>query len=93
MGIDIDLPQVRSLRKDVEDRFGCSLLTPRYFDRLSGELLDGREYLSPTTLMRVWKYKKSHQNRASVHTLNVLSRYAGYRDWPEFIDNYNATRL
>lgn len=91
MRISINTPEISSLRDAVEKRFGLPLRTPRHFLALSEEIMETiREYLSETTLQRVWKYKAGYKTVA-VHTLNVLSIYAGYSDWESFCDKVSES--
>lgn len=84
MRICINTPEIVSLRDAVERRHGLPLRTPRHFLALSEDIMETlREYLSETTLQRVWQYKAGYKTVA-VHTLNVLSRYAGCSSWELF---------
>jgi len=84
MRISITHPEIAALREAVEIRFGTGILTPRHFIALSQDICDSvREYLSETTLQRLWQYKKGYKTVA-VHSLNVLSRYCGFSDWGAF---------
>lgn len=84
MRININTPQIAVLREEIEVKFGCPIRTPRHFTALSYDIEESqKEYLSETTLQRVWLYKPGYDTVA-VHTLNVLSRYCGYANWDVF---------
>lgn len=83
-------PEIAALRNAVEQKFGTKILSPRHFVALSENIGDtAREYLSETTLQRIWLYKKGYDT-VSVHTLNVLCHYAGFLDWDSFCNQFRA---
>ena len=84
MRVKINTPEIAVLREEVEQRFGCPIKAPRHFSSLSFDIEESqKEYLSETTLQRVWLYKPGYSTVA-IHTLNVLSRYCGYANWDVF---------
>ncbi len=84
MKIKIDTPEIAALRLAVEEKFGFPLRAPRHFTTLSMEIEEvTREYLSETTLQRLWQYKIGYPT-AAIHTLNVLCHYLGISDWEAF---------
>lgn len=85
MRININTPQIAVLREEIELKFGCPIRTPRHFTALSYDIEESqKEYLSETTLQRVWLYKPGYDTVA-IHTLNVLCRYCGYANWDVFL--------
>ena len=87
MTIDIKSPEVAALRDAVEQKTGFKILTPRHFTFLAEAVEEHvKEYLSETTLQRLWAYKKGY-GTVSLHTLNVLSRYCGFTEWISFCAN------
>lgn len=85
MRVKIGTPEIAVLREEVEQRFGCPIQAPRHFSALSFDIEENQnEYLSETTLQRVWLYKSGYDTVA-VHTLNVLCRYCGYANWSIFL--------
>ena len=67
--------------------------TPRHFTSLSYDVEERlKEYLSESTLQRLWQYKSGY-NTVAVHTLNVLSRYVGCGDWDSFCKNLKTSSL
>lgn len=73
------------LKKEVERVWGCQLKEARDFEQLSQILLSHvRERLSPTTLKRMWGYLKHEEVQTRSHTLDVLSRFVGYRNYEDF---------
>lgn len=84
MAIKFNIPEVAALRLAVEKKFGSPVRTPRHFTSLSLDIEEvTREYLSDTTLQRIWQYKTGYDTTA-VHTLNVLCHYLGMSDWEDF---------
>ena len=73
------------LRQEVEKTFGRQLIEARDFEQLSHLLLSHtRERLSPTTLKRFWGYLKNEEVQTRPHTLDVLARFVGYRNYEDF---------
>lgn len=90
MAVDIKSPEIAALREAVEQKLGFKVLTPRHFTALAEAVENElREYLSETTLQRLWEYKKGYDSVA-LHTLNVLSRYCGYTEWTSFCSHIKA---
>ena len=84
MRVDINIPEIASLRSAVEQKFGCPMRAPRHFTSLSFDIEEVlHEYLSETTLQRLWLYKSGYRTVA-IHSLNVLSRYVGHTDWEAY---------
>ena len=80
------------MRMTVERRFGAGVNTPAEFNRLSEDIgVRIGVSLSASTLMRVWGYVASAA-RPNMSTLNTLARYAGYRDFRQFVDNGGIDR-
>ena len=84
----IDRANILKLRKCIEMLSFRKMRTPRDFVYLS-ESISGRthQYVSPTTLKRIWGYLKESTNTRK-STLNILSEFAGYDDWEDFSANY-----
>ena len=73
------------LKNEVEKVWGCQLKEARDFEQLSQMLLSHvRELLSPTTLKRMWGYLKHEEVQTRSHTLDVLSRFVGFRNYEDF---------
>ena len=73
------------LKQEVERTFGHQLKETRDFEELSHLLLSHtRERLSPTTLKRFWGYLKNEEVKTRPHTLDVLARFVGYKDYEDF---------
>lgn len=73
------------LKQEVERTFGRQLTKARDFEELSHLLLSHtRERLSPTTLKRLWGYLKNEEVKTRPHTLDVLARFVGYREYDDF---------
>ncbi|MBQ9671719.1 MAG: hypothetical protein IJV34_02555 [Prevotella sp.] len=73
------------LMQEVERVMGCRLTEAGDFERLAHLLLlHTRERLSPTTLKRLWGYLSREKVATRRHTLDVLSRFVGYRGYEDF---------
>ena len=87
-----DLPYLWSmkqerLKQEVERTLGHALQTAADYEELSELLMEhGREHLSPTTLKRLWGYLPKEQVTTRRHTLDVLARFVGYRDYGTFCE-------
>ena len=83
-------PEVVQLRKDVEARFGMRPATPADFETLIAQIwLRLHENIALSTLERLWGYVSGAENTRR-STLNVLSRYVGFKDWDDYTDQLRA---
>lgn len=84
--------QYKALRVAVEKTAGRKMCTPRDFAFLAKSIHDAtNETISTTTLKRFWGYlDKSKEYTPFKFTLDALSVYVGYKDWPTFSDQLNA---
>lgn len=73
------------LKREVERTAGHTLKEAGDFERLSELLFSHtREQLSSTTLKRFWGYLKNEEVQTRRHTLDVLSRFIGFRNYEDF---------
>lgn len=80
------------LKQEVERTFGRQLTETRDFEELSHLLLSHtRERLSPTTLKRFWGYLKNEEVKTRPHTLDVLARFVGYKDYDDFCSHADSS--
>lgn len=85
MSISVSRPEIFALRSRVEEAFGESPSTHNAFIALVDSIGDKiREHISESTLERLWGYSTRGTEAISVHTLDVLARYAGERSWKDF---------
>lgn len=76
------------LRQTVEHSVGFKIVTARNFDELSNAVWERtKERLSPTTLKRFWGYLKNEQVETRTHTLDVLAKFVGYRNFDAFCNH------
>ena len=75
---------------EVERNIGRKMKTKGDFEQLS-LLISQRisEQISPTTLMRVWGYRKEVDTR--VNTVDTLARFLGYEDYDDFLVRVEAS--
>lgn len=80
------------LRQKIEIAVGSAPQTRRDFDRLAAMVFERTgKTLCSTTLRRFWGYQEQKASRiTSPNTLNLLSRMAGARDWPDFQKMYGS---
>jgi len=77
---------VELLVREVESRFGRKINSQKDCNALSTNILDTcREYLSPATLRRLYGLLATNSKPSHV-TLDILSRYAGYTGWDDFVN-------
>lgn len=77
--------EIIKLRKLVEESIPRKIKTPSDFMYLSGVIFERcRETISETTLKRIWGYIEGYDS-TRFHTLSVLARFVGYKDWEEFL--------
>lgn len=78
---------VELLTQEVESRFGRKISCQKDCISLSISIMDTcREYLSPATLRRLFGLLATNSNPSHV-TLDILSRYAGYTGWDDFVSH------
>lgn len=84
-------PEIKELRNQVEEALGRKLKTPKDFSFLGSSIWTvNHEMISPTTLKRLWGYiDGAEQTRGS--TLDILSRFIGYRDWDDFLGHVDRS--
>lgn len=86
MNIRSDAPQVVALRNEVEKIAG-SVSSHSVFEKLSGLIeIKCREYVSVTTLERLWGYSTRGSNNISVRILDILARFTGSKDFKNFCE-------
>ena len=74
---------VRLLIHEVEQKAGRMMNSPKDFVYLRN-LLPANGQLSMSTLKRLWKYVPSNHIPREC-TLSILSQFAGYQDWEDFV--------
>lgn len=94
MGIESTSPQIKALRLEVEKKYNKKIEVPADFVAFSDHLSDTLKiHLSPSTLERVWNYSSRKNSSLSAHTLNILCRYIGRKDWTDFCAFLNTSGL
>ena len=88
-----------TLKKDIEARFGRSILYAAECEELSDHIFDCTETrISAQTLRRIFGFIKSNVKQ-SKRTLNSISAYCGYKDYSELVqknkspDIFNDTTI
>lgn len=77
---------IEFLLRKVEFVFGKTVSTPSDFQNLSADINSRlNEWISISTLKRLWGYVE-YTNNPRKDTLDVLSRYIGYKDFSAFCD-------
>ena len=83
-------PEIVSLRADIERLIGRAMRTPTDFDWLNMRIWEtSHEYLSPTTLKRLWGYIDGAQTPRHT-TLCILCRMLGYASWEAYLASLSA---
>lgn len=80
-----NIEMIALLRERVELDSQRAMNSPRDFEWLSGKLGEMGEGVSVTTLKRCWGYVEADVT-PRLHTLDILSRYLGYRNFKHFVD-------
>lgn len=82
------------LRHSVSQKFGRKISTSADFSLLSEEIeMSVNEMCSTSTLKRLWGYVSETVSEPRRSTLDILSRYAGFRDYKAFSDNLRESSL
>lgn len=85
MGIKSNIPLVSVLKNKVEATAGFGMSIHSDFIELMLMIEESlHEHISETTLERLWGYSTRSSNTISLRTLDVLSRYVGFKSWSEF---------
>ncbi|MCQ2176316.1 MAG: hypothetical protein MJY41_00060 [Bacteroidales bacterium] len=85
------IPELNYLLSEVEKHYGRRISTSTDFEALSVVIEhDINEIVSASTLKRLWGYVTSNPI-PRVSTLDVLSRYIGYKDFLDFCDTIKNT--
>ena len=85
------IPELNYLLKEVERHYGRRLATSTDFEALSVIIeRETNELLSASTLKRMWGYVTKHPV-PRITTLDILSRYIGYKDFREFRSKIKAS--
>ena len=94
MGIESTSPKIAALRLEVEKEF---LKIPKVHNDFVelGDSIESKlkQHISETTLERVWNYSNRGYNTVTLHTLNILCRYIGKKDWQDFCDSLSESGL
>ena len=87
------MSSLQRMCRELESAVGKPLQTSRDFDSLSRMIAERmRERISPTTLKRLWGYL-NEENNPRKYTLNLLSRFLGYRDFEHFSQQQGVVRV
>ncbi|MBR5456689.1 MAG: hypothetical protein IKU76_07075 [Bacteroidaceae bacterium] len=89
MSIDIDSPQIAALREEIEELVG-KMYSHSNFTHLSGLIgYKCKEYISVTTLERIWGYSTRNASKISVRTLDVIARFVDCSNWESYCKRLN----
>lgn len=82
------------LKKEIEQSLGRVLHSPSDFSFASESIQDRiNEYLSATTLMRIWGYV-NEPCKTRMSTYNILARFVSYPDFDSFVKHVeNKTEI
>ena len=84
MSINIDSPQLAALRDEIEQLVG-KMYSHSSFTHLSNLIgYKCKEYISVTTLERIWGYSTRNASKISVRTLDVIARFVDCNDWESY---------
>ncbi len=83
-------PEIHELKKQIEQNLKRKMRTPNDFIFLSGAIWERtNNVMSPTTLKRLWGYLDG-ADETRYSTLTILSKFLGYNDWDEFINQLST---
>lgn len=78
-------PEIAALRREIELSLEREMKSPSDFDFLSNAIFERtRQYISPTTLKRIWGYIGG-ADTIRHSTLSIVSKFAGYPDWSSYM--------
>lgn len=85
MGVNRESSKIALIRLKVEETFGKAPKVHNDFVELAEEIKNNlKRHISETTLERVWGYSGRGYDTVSLHTLDMLSLYAGKDSWAHF---------
>ena len=85
-------PEIVSLRAEIERVMGRQMCSPADFDWLNLRIWEtSHEYLSPTTLKRLWGYIDGAESPRHT-TLCILCHLLGYASWEEYQKSLSVSR-
>lgn len=86
MAIDSKTPELALLRERIEMAFGRKPEVHSDFEELRIHIFsETKEYVSATTLERIWGYSTRGYNSVSKRVLDILAAYAGEEGWNNFL--------
>lgn len=78
---------ISKLKTEVEIKYGRKITYQKDCNNLSDIILtSNKEYISPATLRRVFGFLATNSNPSRV-TLDILSRFVGFKNWEDFNKN------
>lgn len=81
------IPELAFLLNEVERKYGRRVATSTDFESLSVVIdIETGELISSSTLKRLWGYVSLNPT-PRVSTLDILSRFTGYKDFKEFCEH------
>ena len=90
--INRDMPELAYLLTEVENKYGRRIATTTDFESLSVVIEHQTgEMVSSSTLKRLWGYVSLNPT-PRIATLDVLSRYLGFKDFKFFCENLKETK-
>ena len=92
MSINIEIPQVAALRREVEKVVG-NVGGHDKFVKLT-ELIESKckEHISVTTLERLWGYSTRNANKISERILDIIARFVDANNWEDFCIGLSRNR-
>ena len=92
MSINIEMPQVAALRREVEKVVG-NVGGHDKFVKLT-ELIENKckEHISVTTLERLWGYSTRNANKISERILDIIARFVDANNWEDFCIGLSRNR-
>ena len=94
MSVNRNVPELAALLLEIEHKLQSKPTIYEDFINLKERILrTTNERLSETTLERVWGYSTRGYANISVHTLDVLSRFAGHENWQAFCKSLKSRQL
>lgn len=90
--INRDMPELAYLLTEVENKYGRRIATTTDFESLS-VVIEHQigEMVSSSTLKRLWGYVSLNPT-PRIATLDVLSRYLGYKDFKQFCEKLKESK-
>lgn len=83
----------QNLREEIQEKLNTQVVTTRFFVLCASDIYkQTHAHMSVSTLKRYWHYVHTPEDyKPNPYTLDILARYAGYKDWATYCKHKEHT--